>query len=146
ADPVRAYFAAAKQFVFQEYASVFTMEMSLIKGKTYVIIVTSSDRNFVVPTIDKLIKMKNAGLDLVLYGHPDWIRQNYNVDKLQALSTTVSSSYKVDYTDPAVNAFIKSYRTAFNFEPGEYAFKGFDIGFYFGNLLSRHKAGFMQYL
>src|SRR5690606_17527144 len=93
ADPVRAYFAAAKQFVFQEYASVFTMEMSLIKGKTYVIIVTSSDRNFVVPTIDKLIKMKNAGLDLVLYGHPDWIRQNYNVDKLQALSTTVSSSY-----------------------------------------------------
>lgn len=146
ADPVRAYFANHKEFVFQEYASVFTMEMSLIKGKTYVIIVGSSDRNFVVPTIDKLIKMKNAGLNVVLYGHPDWIKQNYNIDKLQALSTAVSSSYKVDYTDPGVNTFIKKYRTAFNFEPGEYSFKGFDIGYYFGRLISRHKADFLQYL
>ncbi len=146
ADPVKAYFSNHKEFVFQEYASVFTMEMSLIKGKTYVIIVSSSDRNFVVPTIDKLIKMKNAGLNVVLYGHPDWIKQNYNIDKLQALNTTVSSSYKVDYTSPGVNTFIKKYRAAFNFEPGEYSFKGFDIGYYFASLISRHKADFLQYL
>lgn len=146
ANPIRAYFSNIKQFVFQEYASVFTMEMSLIKGKTYVIIVANSDRNFVVPTIDKLIKMRNAGLNVVLYGHPDWVKQNYNIDKLQALSTTVSSSYKVDYTNSGVNTFIKKYRSAFNFEPGEFSFKGFDIGFYFARLLSKHKGDFLRYL
>ena len=145
ANPIRAYFAN-KQFIFQEYASVYTMEMSLIKNRKYVIIVSSSERNFVVPTIDKLIKMKNAGLNVDLYGHPDWIKQNYNIDKLQALSTTVSSSYKVDYTSSAVNSFIKKYRAAYNFEPGEYSFKGFDIGFYFARLLSTHKEDFLQYL
>jgi hypothetical protein len=146
ANPMRAYFTSHKQFVFQEYASVFTMEMSLIKGKTYVIIVSSSERAFVVPTIDKLIKMKNAGLNLVLYGHPDWIKQNYNIDKLQALNTTVSSSYKVNYTRDRVSEFIKKYRTKFKFEPGEYAFKGFDIGFYFANLMAKHKADFAKYI
>ena len=146
AGPVRAYFAEHKQFVFQEYASVFTMEMSLVKGKTYVIVVASSDRAFVVPTIDKLVKMRNAGLNLVLYGHPDWIKQNYNIDKLQALRTTVSSSYKVNYTKEGVSTFIKKYRTKFKFEPGEYSFKGFDIGFYFASLITKHKADFLKSL
>ncbi|RYE58947.1 MAG: amino acid ABC transporter substrate-binding protein, partial [Sphingobacteriales bacterium] len=146
ANPIRAYFANKKPFVFQEYASVFTMEMNLVKGKKYVIIVSSSDRKFVVPTIDKLIKMRNAGLDVALFGHPDWIKQNYNIDRLQALSATVSSSYKVDYKREGVNAFIRKYRAAFNFEPGEYSFKGFDVGFYFASLLARHKADFLEHL
>lgn len=148
AKPLRTYFAGSKrQFVFQEYGSVFSLETKLIKGKKYVIIVASSDRNFVVPTLDKLIKLKNAGiLNPDLYGHPDWIKQNYNTDKLQALHAAVTSSYKVDYNSPAVKDFIRKYRSAFHFEPGEYAFKGFDIGFYFANLLSRHGIDYLQYL
>lgn len=146
--PVRTYFSASKkQFVFQEYASVFNMELKLIKNKKYVVIVCSPDRNFVIPTLDKLVKLKNAGLlDLDLFGHPDWIKQNYNTDKLQILHTTVTSSYKVNYTSAAVNEFIKKYRSAFRFEPGEYAFKGFDIGFYFATLLAQHGPEYLQYL
>jgi len=148
AKPLRTYFASSKkQFVFQEYGSVFSLETKLIKGKKYVIIVSSSDRNFVVPTLDKLIKLKKAGiLNPDLYGHPDWIKQNYNTDKLQALHTTVTSSYKVDYTSSEVKDFIRKYRSAFHFEPGEYAFKGFDIGFYFAKLLSEHGTDYLQYL
>lgn len=147
ADPIRNYFARNnKQFVFQEYASVFTMETKLIKNRRYVIVVSSNDRKFIMPTIDKLVKMKNAGLSVDLYGHPDWVKQNYNIDKLQALRTTVTASYKVDYTSGAVKDFIKNYRKLFNFEPGEYAFKGFDIGFYFGKLIARHGKDYMSHL
>jgi len=148
AGPLRTYFAnSKKQFLLQEYGSVFSMETKLVKGKKYVVVVTSSDRNFVIPTLDKLVKLKNAGiLNLDLYGHPDWIKQNYNIDKLQALHATVTSSYKVDYTSNAVNEFIKKYRSEFHFEPGEYAFKGFDIGFYFATLLSRHGKDYLKYL
>lgn len=147
AAPIRAHFKDSKpSFLFQEFASVFTMETRLIKNKKYLILVSSSDRKFVVPTIDKLIKMKNAGLNVDLFGHPDWIRQNYNTDKLQALHTALTSSYKVDYTSAAVNIFIRRYRKAYNFEPGEYAFKGFDIGFYFAKLLATHGPHYMEYL
>lgn len=148
ATPLRNYFNSSKaKFIFQEYASVFTMETKLIKNKKYVVIVTSANREFVIPTLDKLTKLKAAGLlDVDLFGHPDWIRQNYNTDKLQALRTTVTSSYKIDYTDAAVNGFIKKYRSVFHFEPGEYAFKGFDIGFYFGSLLSKYGAGYLSEL
>ncbi|TKC07003.1 ABC transporter substrate-binding protein [Pedobacter frigoris] len=147
AAPIRAYFAnSKKQFTFQEFASVFTMETKLIKNKKYVIIVSSDDRKFVVPTIDKLIKIKNTGLAIDLFGHPDWVKQNYNVDKLQALRTAVTSSYKIDYTSSTVNNFIRKYRQQFNFEPGEYAFKGFDIGFYFSKLLAEHGIDYLAYL
>ncbi|WP_316793618.1 amino acid ABC transporter substrate-binding protein [Pedobacter frigoris] len=147
AAPIRAYFTnSRKQFTFQEFASVFTMETKLIKNKKYVIVVSSDDRKFVVPTIDKLVKIKNAGLAIDLYGHPDWVKQNYNVDKLQALRTAVTSSFKIDYTSSAVNSFIRKYRQQFNFEPGEYAFKGFDVGFYFAKLLAEHGTDYLSHL
>lgn len=146
AKPLRAYFAQQNKFSFQEYASVFTMEPKIIKGKQYVIIVSSSDRKFVVPTLDKLMKIKKTGLNISLFGHPDWIKQNYPTEQLQALNTVISSSYKIDYTRPEVNSFIRKYRSSFNFEPGEYSFKGFDIGFYFGKLLSSYGADYLKYL
>lgn len=145
--PLKTYFESnKKKFTFQEYASVFTMELSLIKDKKYIIIVASPDRKFVIPTLDKLVKLKNSGLDIDLYGHPDWIKQNYNTDKLQALNTAVTSSYKVDYKSNTVISFIKKYRTAFNFEPGEYSFKGFDVGFYFGNLISKYGKDYLKHI
>lgn len=147
AKPLRAYFASSKkQFTFQEYASVFSMETKIVKGKQYVILVSSSDKKFVVPTLDKLMKIRKTGLSISLFGHPEWVKQNYNTEELQALNTIISSSYKVDYTRPEVNTFIKKYRAQFNFEPGEYAFKGFDIGFYFGKLLANYGDDYIKYL
>ena len=118
----------------------------MIKNKKYVIILSSSEKKFVTATIDKLIKMKNAGLSVDLYGHPDWTKQSYSADKLQALNTIVSSSYKVDYARKDVSAFIRKYRLNYRFEPGEYSYKGFDIGFYFANLMATHGKNYMQFL
>ena len=147
ARPLRAYFMnTGKSFTFQEYASAFTMETKLVKGKQYVVLLSSSDKKFVVPTLDKLMKMKKASLNISLFGHPDWVKQSYNTEQLQALNAIVSTSYKVDYTRSEVNNFVKKYRQSFNFEPGEYAFKGFDIGYYFGRLLSRHGEDYLKYI
>ncbi|MGY4386011.1 hypothetical protein ACVWYN_003061 [Pedobacter sp. UYP24] len=147
AAPLRKFFQDPnKSFFFQEFASVYTMELKLIKNKKYVILLSSSNKKFVIATIDKLIKLKNAGLSIDLYGNPDWIKQSYNTDKLQALNTIVSSSYKVDYTRKEVAQFIRKYRLAFHFEPSEYAFKGFDSGYYFAKLISEHGKNYQQFL
>jgi ABC-type branched-subunit amino acid transport system substrate-binding protein len=148
AIPVRAYFKKDKgaKFTFEEYSSVYAMETGRIPGKHYVVLVSSSDRQFVVATIDKLVKMKNAGMQIDLFGHPNWFKQNYNTDKLQLLNTRITASYWVDYKNPAVISFVKKYRKLNSFEPGEYAFKGFDVGFYFGKLLAEHGVNYLRYL
>ena len=148
AAPLREYFLNnnVKKLPFQEYASVFTMETKVPKNKKYVVMLSSPDQAFVTATINKLAKMKAAGFNIDLYGHPDWIKQNYTIEKLQALNTMITCSYKVDYNSPEVVDFIKKYRQAFEFEPGEYAYKGFDIGFYFGKQLSKYGENYLKHL
>lgn len=146
--PIRNYFQNGRGslFNFQEYSSVYTMETKLIPGKEYVIVISSADRQFVIATIDKLAKMKAKGLSIDLYGHPNWIKQNYNTEKLQLLHTHITSSYHVDYKSSAVINFIKKYRRLNRFEPGEYAIRGFDTGYYFGRMLSLYGIGYLKHL
>ncbi|MNI43029.1 hypothetical protein D3C73_973460 [compost metagenome] len=65
---------------------------------------------------------------------------------MQDLNTIISSSYKIDYKNSAVTTFIKKYRYQYGFEPGEYAFKGFDIGYYFGRLLTTYGEDYKDYI
>ncbi len=121
----------------------------MIKGKKYALIVCSSETGFVIPTIDKLAKLaklKAQDYQLHLFGHPNWIKQNYNVSQLQTLHAILSTSYFVNYKDANVISFVKKYRASFNFEPSEYSIKGFDIGFYFGKLLAKHGKNYLDFI
>lgn len=151
AVPIRNFFrqASESKFILQEYPSTYAFERNMVKGKRYAVVVTSADRAFVLPTIEKLFRLKNnpnARYDINLFGHPSWLKQSYPVDQLENLNTIVTSSYKINYKSTAVIRFIKHYRYHYGFEPGEYAFKGFDIGFYFGKLLAKHGADYRDYI
>lgn len=151
AVPFRKFFLnqTSSKFIVQEYASAFAFETKMIKGKQYAVVVTSSDRAFVLPTIEKLYKLRNlptGSYALNLFGHPLWSKQNYPADKLQGLNTVITSSYKIDYKNSNVINFIKNYRKKFGFEPGEYAFKGFDEAFYFGKLMATYGEDYLEYL
>ena len=151
AAPIRTFFKQASEakFILQEFPSTYAFERSIVKGKRYAVVVTSTDRAFVMSTIEKLFRLKNNPLskcDINLFGHPGWLKQNYPVDQLESLNTIVSSSYKVDYKSSSVIKFIKNYRIRYGFEPGEYAFKGFDVGFYVGRLLAKHGADYREYI
>ncbi|WP_421938668.1 ABC transporter substrate-binding protein [Pedobacter sp.] len=151
ASPIKTFFenTAKGKFIVQEYASSYAFETKMIKGKQYAVIVTSADRAFVLPTIEKLYKLKNlaaGGYNIQLFGHPNWVKQNYPVEKLENLNTIISSSYKIDYKNAAVVSFIKRYRSKYGFEPGDYAFKGFDIAYYFGRLLATYGEDYRDYL
>ncbi|WP_316780038.1 amino acid ABC transporter substrate-binding protein [Pedobacter antarcticus] len=148
AVPFRSYFTEGRGnlFHFSEYSSVFSMESQMVAGKKYLVLVTSADRAFVVATIDKLAKMKLNGSQLELFGHPNWSKQNYNTEKLQSLKTRITTSYYVDYKNQDVIRFIRNYRRLNQLEPGEFAFKGFDTGYYFGMLFAAHGSSYLKYL
>ncbi|PST82247.1 amino acid ABC transporter substrate-binding protein [Pedobacter yulinensis] len=150
AAPLRSQLRQNKRkFVVQEFASVYALERRLVKGKNYAVLITSDDRKFVTPSIDKLYKLKflkTGGYPINLFGHPNWMKQSYSTDKLQKLNTSITSSYKVDYKSAVTKSFIRKYRSTFGFEPGEYAFKGFDNGLYFGRLLSKYGPAYARHL
>jgi hypothetical protein len=136
-------------FIVQEFTSAYAFETRMIKEKEYAVIICSSDAKFVVPSIDKLFKLKNlksGGYDLQLFGHPNWTKQNYNIEQLQDLKTIVSSSYQIDYKSSSVINFIRKYRSKYSYEPSEYSFKGFDIGFYFAKLMAKYGPAYLDYL
>ncbi|MDQ7949799.1 MAG: ABC transporter substrate-binding protein [Pedobacter sp.] len=136
-------------FVLQEFSNTGEFERRMIKGKKYAVVVCSAEPSFVASSIDKLYKLRNlksGGYEIDLFGHPNWIKQNYKIEQLQGLGTIISTSYKIDYKSEGVIDFIKKYRAKYHFEPSEYSFKGFDIGFYFARLLAKHGPNFLEYL
>ena len=133
----------------QEYSSAYAFETKMMASKIYVVIICTDNTSFVKASVNKLYRLRNlttGGFDIRLIGHPNWVKQNYNVQQLQGLNTVVSSSYQIDYKSKAVVDFIKKYRDKYHFEPTEYAFKGFDIGFYFGKILAKHGLNYLDYL
>jgi len=148
ASPIKKQFSIKySSFVVQEFTSTYVFETKMVKGKKYAVVVCSDDAPFVAPSLTKLYRLKNvAGYPMQVFGHPNWAKQTYNIDQLQNLQTVLSSSYYVDYKSKPVVDFVKAYRARYEFEPTEYAFKGFDVGFYFGKLIARHGANYSDFL
>lgn len=108
-----------------------------------VIIVPGTERIFLLTLFKELEKLSGR-FQIAIIGHPGWEKAQYlDFNLLEKLNTYTTSSYKVDYKLYKSLDFIKNYRTEFSLEPSEYAFKAFDIAYYFGKLLSDKGKGFL---
>lgn len=150
ASPIKEFFKVKHpNLLVQEFSSMNVFETKMVKGKRYAVVFCSSDMAFVTPNLDKLsriAKLRSSEYDFSLFGHPNWAKQNYKIEQLQSLKTIISSSYSINYKDSDVIAFVRKYRDNFNFEPSEFSFKGFDIGFYFGKLIAKHGKNYLDFL
>jgi ABC-type branched-subunit amino acid transport system substrate-binding protein len=136
------------KFQITERATVIALEKYLVPTKNNLVIVTSSDRLFVMPAIDKLYNLvTKQKLKIDVFGHPNWLKANYlNQEKMQTLNSRISASFHVNYKSQTVKNFIARYRDEYGFEPSEYSFKGFDIGYYFGGLLEKYGIDYAKHL
>jgi ABC-type branched-subunit amino acid transport system substrate-binding protein len=136
------------KFQITERATVIALEKYLVPTKNNLVIVTSSDRLFVMPTIDKLYNLvTKQKFKIEVFGHPNWLKANYlNQEKMQTLNSRISASFHVNYKSQSVKNFIARYRDEYGFEPSEYSFKGFDIGYYFGGLLEKYGNDYAKHL
>jgi len=74
--------------------------------------------------------------DITVFGVPQW--QNYQsleIDNMQAVNAHIISPGFVNYNNKNVQDFVVEYRKRFKAEPGTYAFRGVETGFYFMNAL-----------
>ena len=135
------------KFRIIERPTAIAIESYLHPSKINLVIISSADRLFLLPVIDKLYKLVNQRYKIELFGHPSWIKASYlSQEKMQALKSRISTSYFVNYKAQNVKNFIARYRDEYNIEPSEYSFKGFDIGYYFGGLLEKYGKDYADHL
>ncbi len=149
AAPLRKYLKelSANKLTVVELANAASLETHLKPSKTNLVIITSSEKDFIVPIIDKLYKLSQQNTDIEVFGHPNWVKAQYlNSEKMQALNTHITSSYFVNYKAANVQQFIKRYRNQYGLEPSDFSFKGFDNGYYFGKLLARYGTDYATHL
>lgn len=149
AEPVKKYLneLSSGKFNITERPNAIDLETYLKSGKKNLVIISSSDRMFLLPTIDRLYKLSRDKYKIEVFGHPNWLKAKFlDPEKMQGLSTRLSSSYFVNYKAENVKHFIARYRDEYGFEPSEFAFKGFDIGYYFGGLLEKYDKAYPDHL
>jgi ABC-type branched-subunit amino acid transport system substrate-binding protein len=79
---------------------------------------------------------------VTLFGHPNWEKFSFlRPELLQRLKTHITSTGRIDYKSEETRTFVRTYRKTYKNEPTEYAFKGFDEGMYFGQVLASGKEG-----
>jgi ABC-type branched-subunit amino acid transport system substrate-binding protein len=150
AAPIRNYLAKKyPTLLVQEFSSTQVFETKMMRNKNYAVVLCSDDGRFVSPSLSKLYRLKNLPKDaysIQVFGHPNWTKQNYNIEQLQSLNTIVSSSFYVDYQNSSTKQFITDFKTKNKLEPSEYAFRGYDVGVYFGTLLAKHGKVFLDFI
>lgn len=149
AAPIRKYLNELSKSKFQitERPNAIGLQTDIKSAKNNLVILCSSDRIFLLPTIDRLYKLSNESYKIELFGHPNWIKAKFlDAQKMQALNTKLSASYFVNYKSENVKQFIARYRDEYGFEPSEFSFKGFDNGYYFGRLLEKYGKSYANHL
>lgn len=138
---------SSNAFVINERSNSIGLEEHLSSTKTNLVIIASDLRDFLLPTIDRLYKVSQTGSKIEVFGHPNWAKAQFlNAEKMQWLNTRISSSYFVDFKSTKVKNFIARYLVDYKSDPGEYAFKGFDTGYYFGKLLASYGEEYAKHL
>lgn len=118
---------------------------------------TNSGKNFFVagtinkftvePMLVKLIDIK-YGLDyqIQLLGHPSWSKASFLNTSLNELNTLITTSFYIDESDGKIRNFQRQYKEEYKLEPTEYAYKGYDTGYFFGSMLAKYGPEFSQSL
>ena len=116
-------------------SSINNVKSSLMKGKRNILVIPSSDKNFVSDLvnnkINNIINSKNYyDYNIVLFGLEEWIEMKLLDEKNKnKFNLHIPVSGMVNYNDEKVIEFIRSYRNKFKTDPAKYSFIGFDAAF-----------------
>lgn len=109
-------------------------------------IVYGTNKVFANEIVNKLTKF-TVNYPMTVVFLPDWSKFdglfNENLNKLHAIY--FDDNY-VDYQNIRTESFICKFRNRYETEPNDYAYQGFDIGWYFLNALNLYGDKMMEYL
>ena len=107
-----------------------------------VVITFSDDKVFILDFMRELNELRDT-FPITVIGIPEWKKIDFlELEYLDNLKTQILSDAWVDYNSPWVRQFVRSYRRIYQTEPQDYAFRGYDIAWYFLSALMKYGARF----
>src|SRR5690606_23603717 len=89
--------------------------------------------------VNSLDDQVEEGNSIRLYGHPLWSRIDFKpYDNFYRMNPTITAESHLKVWSADVQSFQKNYRATFKIDPSDYAYKGYDAGKYFANLLNKY--------
>jgi LysM repeat protein len=124
------------EFIFQtDSIKVFSKKASAIRPN--IVIAFADDNVFAMQLINKINQVADT-FDVRLIGLPNWEKyDNLFVENLLRMSATYLLPSNINYNDAAIIKFMQQFQQRFNLKPEQYAFEGFDVGYYFLEALMR---------
>lgn len=118
-----------------------------LSGKNLVVLATTNTYE-ISPILAQLRRLQEElSYDIQLFGHPGWSKLGFDAeDGLAAFKTRITTSFYVDKSAADVRRFDQQYRGEFGIAPTEFAYKGYDAAYYFGDLLVKYGADYRQHL
>lgn len=118
------------EFVFQtDSIKVFSKKASAIRPN--IVIAFADDNVFAMQLINKINQVADT-FDIRLIGLPNWEKyDNLFVENLLRMRATYLTPSNINYNDAATIQFMQQFQQRYNLKPEQYAFEGFDVGYYF---------------
>ena len=131
------YYSIDSLHAFENQASIY---------RDNVVFVFTDDNVFALDLMTKLNIARDT-FSTTIVGLPDWEGfNNMDYEILSNLKVHFLSASFVNYQDRDINRFIYDFRNQYLTEPLYYAFKGFDISWYFLNAMMSYGKDFMNCL
>lgn len=120
----------------------------LTTGAVYHIVSGTTDRNQLKGLLNVMDERSLAdNLEFRLYGHPLWSRVDFSsYSNFTYYRPIITSESHLNPLSNATRSFQSAYKDAYGVEPSDHAYKGFDSGTYFGNLLQKYGRDYADYL
>ncbi|MCC6690234.1 MAG: LysM peptidoglycan-binding domain-containing protein [Bacteroidia bacterium] len=114
--------------------------------KTTAVIVPSNNKSFVTDFITKLNPLREKN-PIVLYGMQSWSDfDNLDIDYLNKLQVHYPSPTFIDYDNEQVKMFVRKYAAQYKTTPSEYVFHGFDVFYFYTDMMRKYGINFQSKL
>lgn len=125
---------------FQSFSSseIDAFQKDLSSARDNVLIAFGRDIVFATKILNTINKSAQK-FPITLIGLPSWTEfDNLLVPNLLNMNAIYFDDHFVDYNDSLTLAFVDGFRAKYQSEPSDYAFEGFDMGWYFLNALAQY--------
>lgn len=123
-----------KEVAFKD--SLFYLEQAMNLKEKNIVIVPSRNEAFVTDVVTNLNTLAKKDYNIKLFGYSNWLNfRNLEIEYFYNLQLSLFTPFYVDYKNATVKNVIRKYRHKFKGEPTNYVYHGYDVGYYFFNLM-----------
>ena len=120
------------------YSEMGKLKSQLSGVRTKLVIAYGDDNVFATQVLNSLT-MSADRFPITLVCAPDWQKhEKLLVENLLKMNAIYVSDFFVDYQDDDAKRFVRRFRSKYVSEPQNYAFEGYDVGYYFLNALMQY--------